>query len=65
MKCCTEKELISFFFVGKHIPKLQIMWNNAKKGKTTLKKETKKENKRKEKKTGHACYSPLIERLTT
>lgn len=50
-------------FVGKNIPKLQIMWNNAEKVK--LHKNKQKTNKQKppQNKTRHACYSPLIEQL--
>lgn len=51
MKCCTEK--IDISFVGKNIPKLQIKWNNAEKVKLH------------KTKTRHACYTPLIEQLTT
>lgn len=66
MKCCTErKKKQNDIFVGKNIPKLQIMWNNAEKVK--LHKNKQKTNKQKppQNKTRHACYSPLIEQLTT
>lgn len=39
MKCCTEKIYIYIFFMGKNIPKLQIMWNNAEKVKQKTKKD--------------------------
>lgn len=48
MKCCTErKKNKNDIFVGKNIPKLQIMWNNAEKVKLHKNKQTKNKNKQK------------------
>lgn len=54
--------------MGKNIPKLQIMWNNAEKvklHKNKQKKNKQTKEKKPQNKTRHACYSPLIEQLTT
>lgn len=46
MKCCTErKKKQNDIFVGKNIPKLQIMWNNAEKVKLHKNKQKNKQTK--------------------
>lgn len=63
MKCCTErkKKKKEDIFVGKNIPKLQIMWNNAEKVKLHKKKQkTNKQTKTKTKNNNHKTKQDML-----